>query len=257
MALREKPFSTYATYYNIINSDKDYGKECNFLKEIFHKYSKHYPVSILDAGCGTGNHLIPLAKSGFQMTGIDASKSMIKVARQRAALSDRETDLSVSDIRSFKLDKKFDAVISMFAVLGYLNKDKDIIRALKCIRNHLNPGGLFVFDVWYGPAVWKIKPETRLKIIKRDSLKLYRFAEPTLREREHLCEVDYHFLGIRSGRVFYEASEKHFMRFYFLEELRTFLKRCRFEILKESAFLDLDLRPSSKTWNIVCISRAI
>ncbi len=252
-----KPFSSYSTYYNFINSDKDYNKECNFLKEIFRMYANSYPVSILDAGCGTGNHLIPLAKSGFQMTGIDVSKSMIRVARERARASHQKVNLIVSDLRSFDLGKKFDACISMFAVLGYLTTNSDITRALKCIRSHLSAGGLFVFDVWYGPAVLKIRPETRMKIIKHDGLKLYRFAEPSLREKNSLCEVKYHFLGVRSRRVFYEATEKHIMRFYFQNELSSFLKRCGFELLKESAFLDLKIRPSAKTWNIMEISRAV
>lgn len=255
--MREKPFSSYSIYYDYLNSDKDYIKECNFLKEIFSKYSDPYPVSILDAGCGTGNHLIPLARSGFQMTGVDASKSMIDVARKRARSLRQKTGLFVSDIRRFDLGIKFDACITMFAVLGYLKRNKDIIRALKCIRNHLNPGGLFVFDVWYGPAVLKIRPQPRMKVIRRNDLRLYRFAEPSLKEKDHLCTVDYHFLGISSGKVLIETNEKHILRFYFSDELRAFLKSCGFQMLKESGSLDLKKRPSSKTWNTFVISRAI
>ena len=79
-----KVFGTYGEYYDIFYDDKDYEQECDFVQKIFKKYSSSPVKSILDAGCGTGGHSIPLALRGYEVTGIDASPVMIKKARQKA-----------------------------------------------------------------------------------------------------------------------------------------------------------------------------
>jgi SAM-dependent methyltransferase len=71
MIKEEESFNiTYSKYYDILYMDKDYDKECDFVEEAFNKYSLSKPVKILDVGCGTGGHLIPLAKRGYEVVGI-------------------------------------------------------------------------------------------------------------------------------------------------------------------------------------------
>ena len=117
-----KVFGTYGEYYDIFYDDKDYEQECDFVQKIFKKYSSFPVKSILDAGCGTGGHSIPLAFRGYEVTGIDASPVMIKKARQKAKEAGVNPTFRSLDIRDFDLKKKFDACISMFAVLNYLTE---------------------------------------------------------------------------------------------------------------------------------------
>lgn len=74
----------YAAYYDLIYSDKDYEAECNFVEEIFQEYSPHSIATILELGCGTGGHAIPLAQKGYRVSGIDISEAMIARARRKA-----------------------------------------------------------------------------------------------------------------------------------------------------------------------------
>ena len=74
-----------AEVYDLIYKDKDYERECDFLEEIFKKYSTIFPVkTVLDAGCGSGGHAIPLAKRGYRVVGFDLSEVMISQARKKA-----------------------------------------------------------------------------------------------------------------------------------------------------------------------------
>jgi hypothetical protein len=50
----------------------------------------------------------------------------------------------------------------MFAVLGYQGENDDVLAALKTAHRHARPGGLFLFDVWYGPAVLHERPSQRV-----------------------------------------------------------------------------------------------
>ena len=69
----------------------------------------------------------------------------------------------------------------MFAVLGYQTTDEDVAEALDTVRSHLAPGGPFVFDVWYGPAVEATGPTARVKVVATTDGELERQASAELR----------------------------------------------------------------------------
>ena len=78
-------FGDYAQFYDSLYQEKDYDIECDFLEKIFTHYAQSPIVSILDLGCGTGGHAIPMAHRGYQVTGVDLSKEMLAQARQKSA----------------------------------------------------------------------------------------------------------------------------------------------------------------------------
>jgi SAM-dependent methyltransferase len=250
-------FQSYGKYYDIIYADKDYEKECNFLEEIFRKYSKFMPKAILDSGCGTGGHAIPLAKRGYEVTGIDLSETMISIAKEKASKSNVNVDFNVMDLRELRLNKKFDACICMFAVIDYLINSKDLLKALFNIRKHIKDGALLIFDFWYGPAVLTTLPIPRMKIIEKDGIKVIRFAEPHMDTSHHICEVNYYFMVIKENFVVYEGKEKHRVRFYFPEEIKHFLQESGFKLLKFCPFLSLNAEPNEKTWNVTAIAQGV
>ncbi len=74
----------YADQYDLLYTDKDYEAECDLIEEVFRKYGNGRISTILDLGCGTGNHAIPLASRGYHVTGIDISEDMITHAQKKA-----------------------------------------------------------------------------------------------------------------------------------------------------------------------------
>ena len=76
-------FGKYAHFYDTIYQDKNYKKECDFLEKLFKKFSRKKIQTILDLGCGTASHDILLAKRGYNVTGIDMSNEMLKIAKQK------------------------------------------------------------------------------------------------------------------------------------------------------------------------------
>ncbi len=159
----------YANQYDLLYTDKDYEAECDLIEEVFRKYGDGEIKTILDLGCGTGNHTIPLASRGYHVTGIDISEDMITHAQKKAnsmlsALCSVPVFIE-GDVRSIDLQQQFDAVLMMFAVLGYQTTSEDVLAALNTVSRHLKPGGLFICDVWYGPAVLIQRPTERVKIM--------------------------------------------------------------------------------------------
>ncbi len=76
-------FDRIAGYYDLLHEDVDYAGECRLLERVCARFLSRPPASVLDLGCGTGSHALLLAKRGHQVTGIDASPGMLRVARAK------------------------------------------------------------------------------------------------------------------------------------------------------------------------------
>ncbi|NIP32054.1 MAG: methyltransferase domain-containing protein, partial [Candidatus Dadabacteria bacterium] len=176
----DEVFREYSEFYDILYGDKNYSAECDFLEEIFLRFSKKPIKKILDIGCGTGGHALHLAQRRYDVTGIDRSEEMLKIAQEKASRENLSIKFKQADVRTFSLNDKFDAVIAMFAVMGYQKTNEDIEAAVRSVRKHLEPGNLFIFDVWFGPAVISEKPSERVKFLEQGGEKIIRIAQPQL-----------------------------------------------------------------------------
>jgi len=154
------------------------------------------------------------------------------------------------------LNQKFDAVIMMFAVLGYQLTNEDVLAALNTVRKHLNPGGLFVFDVWYGPAVLTVGPSERIKVIPTSDGKVIRAASGSLDTARHLAEIKYHLWRISGDKVVSETEEAHQMRYFFPQELVLFLTQYGLELKNLTAFPSLETAADESTWNVLGVAKA-
>jgi len=248
-------FLSYGKYYDIIYSDKDYEKECDFLEEIFKKYAEFMPKTILDVGCGTGGHALSLAKRGYKVTGLDLSGVMIQTALEKMRKEQVSIDFYKMDVRKLRLNQRFDACISMFATMDYITEDKDIQRTLLNIRDHLKKGSLFIFDFWYGPAVLTVLPSVRTKTIKKQGIRIVRVAEPRLDRLRHICKVDYHLLVTKRNRIIDDVKETHVVRFFFPKEIKQYLEESGFKLLRLCPFPSLKSRVTKKVWNVTAISK--
>lgn len=250
-----KPFQNYANYYDILYQEKDYQKECDFLEEIFKKYSDIPVKTILNLGCGTGSHDLILAEGGYQITGVDLSSKMLEIARKKAEEQNKKIYFIEADIRNFELERKFDTVISMFAVISYLTENKDIISAFKKAAKHLNKNGIFTFDCWFGPTVLSQKPEKREKIIKQGKERIKRIAVPNLDILNQTVDVNYQLFRGRGEKVLENIQETHKIRFFFPQEIKNFLEQADLQLIRICPFMELDKTPTEKDWNITVIAR--
>ena len=73
----------YAEQYDTLYGEKNYESECDLLQKAFKQWGDNNIHAILDLGCGTGNHAIPLARRGYKVTGVDLSANMLEKAQQK------------------------------------------------------------------------------------------------------------------------------------------------------------------------------
>jgi len=250
-------FEHYADYYDILYQDKDYEAECDFLEQIVDRYAQRPIRTILDLGCGTGGHALPLARRGYEVMGIDRSEKMLATAWAKATSASESSNVpkfQCGDIRNIDLGRTFDAVIAMFAVISYQTTNEDLAAAFRTARRHLEPGGLFMFDCWFGPAVLTRKPSNRYKVVERDGERIIRFASSTLDILQHIVQVDYKVLWLKDGRVLDEVDESHLMRFLFPKEVEFYLEKSGLKLLRLCPFLRLEAIVTEADWSVGIIA---
>jgi SAM-dependent methyltransferase len=249
--------STYAHAYDGLYHDKDYAAECDLIERIFQTHGNGAIRNVLDLGCGTGNHAIPLFQRGFRVVGVDRSESMLAQARKKLAspLNSSTLALQQGDIRTVDLQERFDAALMMFAVLGYQLENADILSCLRAAHRHLHPGGLLVFDVWYGPAVLRQRPSQRVKVTPTPGGKILRATTGELDIPRQICRVHYHVWRLEGERLAAETEEDHWMRYFFPRELELFLESAGFALVRLGAFPEFDQEPNETTWNVLGVAR--
>jgi SAM-dependent methyltransferase len=252
--------SDYAGRYDFLYQDKDYERECDMLVEIFRRFGRAPIRTVLDLGCGTGNHALPLARRGFSVTGVDRSPGMLEQAAKKAsasALGDKAPVFTEGDVRQLELARRFDAALMMFAVLGYQLRNENVASALTTVRRHLEPGGLFVFDIWYGPAVLAIRPGERVKTLATPDGTVIRAASTKMDSFHQVAEVRYQMWHVRESGPMVETSETHQMRYFFPQELALFLENAGLRLAHFCDFGALDRAADETTWNALAIAEAV
>lgn len=103
---------------------------------------------IIDFGCGTGRHLIELARRGFTKSiGVDSTRYYIDIAKNDAAKEGLSVKFEVGDMLTQSDSAKYTAVLSLFSSFGYYDEHEDNMKVLKNIHTSLKVGGKFLIDL--------------------------------------------------------------------------------------------------------------
>jgi SAM-dependent methyltransferase len=139
-------------FYDLLSSDLDLmvswekrlKNETPFFKKLF---EESRVKKILDLACGTGHHSIYFAKSGYEVTGVDKSEEMIRIARGNAKDIRGVKFLKESFLNVYpRLKDRFDAVICLGNSLPHLLSKKDLKKTLQNIYDLLNPEGILIIQ---------------------------------------------------------------------------------------------------------------
>lgn len=193
------------------------------------------PPPVLELGCGTGRILIPIARAGSTMVGLDSSKQMLErcranLSREPAPVQQRVT-LHQRDMHEFDLGAQFPLIIAPFRVFQHLTTVDAQLRFLANVARHLAPQGRFVFDVFNPRFAVLVSadgteredtPETTLPD-GRTFRRAYRIARVRWVDQVSEAELIYYV----DGKRYVQAFE---MRWFLPAELQHLLARAGFQV---------------------------
>lgn len=137
-------FDRFVRYY-----DADMGSFTDDLA-LYRELARRSDGPILDAMCGTGRVVVPLAQAGFQTVGLDIAPAMVAAVERKIAERqlDRRLLVAQGDVRCFELSERFGLVLVPLNSFMHLETVEDQLKALRAIQRHLLPNGLLVLDLF-------------------------------------------------------------------------------------------------------------
>ena len=240
-------FQAYGRYYDLLYKDKDYIKEVDYIRD---NLIRHGVIAgdLLELGSGTGKHAQLLVKQGYTVDGIERSAEMVAQTPIMTGLSCQQ-----GDIRSFQMGRSYDAVLSLFHVVSYQTTNEDVHAVFARAAEHLKPGGVFIFDFWYSPAVYSQKPTIRVKRMGDDEVEVTRVAEPHVYPNENRVDVCYTIYATeKASSSMHAVNEVHPMRHFSLPEIDLFAEVAGLKKVAAEEFLTGN-EPSESTWG-VCVT---
>lgn len=250
----DKAFCSSAEFYDLIYTQRDYTGEAQWVIELVESHkSLIQPVSVLELGCGTGRLAELMARHGWKVHGVDRCAEMLKFAQERANNSEPTTRAQLSfaqgDIRDLQVSSQYSLVLALYHVLGYVTDTDELATLFKRVAKTLRPGGLWLCDFWYGPAVLKIKPEERTTQYHRSPWHVVRHVSPQLRTDISCVDITYKLHARRRDNdQEKKISELHQIRYFLQDEIENWAKLAGLELLKFGASQS-DAPATDDTWS--------
>lgn len=214
---------------------------------------KNKDARILELCCGTGRLTIPIAKDGYDITGIDYTSSMLEQAKIKSSEANLKIEFIEADIRTFDLPGKYDLIFIPFNSIHHLYQNKDLFKAFDAIKNHLKEGGLFLLDCFNPNIQFIIEGEKDLKEIA--NYKTTDGREVLIKEimryenKTQINRIEWHHYI--NGE--FNSIQNLDMRLFFPQELDSYLEQSGFKIIhKFGSFKEELFNDSSEKQIFVC-----
>jgi ubiquinone/menaquinone biosynthesis C-methylase UbiE len=205
-------FSESAHLYDAIyRAFKDYAAEATAISTLV-RAAHPSARTILDVGCGTGEHALHLRKShGFAVDGLDRDPGLLAVAREKMP----DARFFESDMAMFDVGHRYDSVMCLFSSIGYLQTLERVTAALRCFRRHLAEDGVIVVEPWFAPGVLSDGPGSTRRA-EAGGVRVERTSHTTVEGRLSTLIFNYRFEDASGVQV---AREVHELGLFTQEEM--------------------------------------
>ncbi len=227
--------------------------------DLYSNFAELCGGKILELACGSGRLLLPLAREGYALTGVDTSAAMLERARQHLQAEEltAQCKLFQQDISTLHLEQKFRLAFIALGSFGHITVRKDQQRALASVRTHLSPGATFIIDISNADArymenltgqvlhqgTWQIEEDRRLT----------HFISPASATQQHLLELTHFYEQYRQGESIQRTTITTKLYLFERNEIELLLEQAGFVI--KGIYGDYDLSPYQlESPRMICIA---
>jgi ubiquinone/menaquinone biosynthesis C-methylase UbiE len=223
--------------------------------EFYRRHAMRYGNPVLELACGSGRLSIPMASSGIEVVGLDASPEMLRLAERKATVSGVDVNWVHGDMRSFDLRRQFRAIFVASNSFSHLYSRADIEACLAAIRRHLAASGRFVVEV-FNPALGMFvrPPEHRSAVAEyEDSQRRRRIAVSKAVRYDSATQITHEIWYFRDDVTGEEQEVSLNLRMFFPQEIDALLHYNGFQIDKKYGdHVETPFGDSSRKQIIVC-----
>ncbi len=232
-------FDAFARLY-----DADYGDFTADL-DFYLQFAQRTGGPILEAMCGTGRVLLPLALAGHTVVGVDIAPAMIELAQSKvvtAGLANART--AVGDLRSLALPERFAMALIAMNSFMHLATPSDQLEALERLHEHLRPDGLLILDL-FNPDPRELVADEGLLVhvssftFEQQLVQKYMLRRTNVAEQTHYVEFMYDEIG--ADRLLKRSVLPFTMRWVYRYELEYLLGHAGFTL--EAIYGSYELDP--------------
>lgn len=222
--------------------------------------------AVLELGCGTGRVLLPIARAGVDVVGLDLSEAMLDLCREKLNAESSEVQAHVqlmqADMTDFELDRQFMLAVLPFRPFQHLIEVDQQVDCLTRVFSHLSPGGRLILDL-FNPDLARLTDDSYLtelevesefempdgrRVIRKIKTHSRDYSTQTL-HMEFIHQVVY-----ADGKT-ETIAQKFPMRYFFRYEVEHLLARCGFEL--QTVYSDYDRAPFGSKYpgELICIAK--
>jgi SAM-dependent methyltransferase len=216
--------------------------------KFFVRRTKKLKGPVLELGSGTGRVTWPVAEAGARITGLEISEAMIKRAEAKRKDYPEEVQKRATFVRGdmveFQLDTKFAMTIIPYRAFQCLTTPEDQRKSLRCIHQHLEPGGRLIVDIFDPKLEWCLEKEHKAPLARESCVnpetgntvhvqvvrRINDAWAQTLNELWRFTEVD------SAGNKVREEEEVLALKWTYRQEMRYLFEICGFDV--EAEFSD-------------------
>ncbi len=242
-------YNKFAYLYDELMVDIDYKDWYLYIKSIFEKFCNE-PKKVLEMACGTGNLSYYLAMGGYDLTCFDLSSEMLSMAYNKLHKFKNVKILNQNMI-DFNINQKFDSVISICDSINYIQDREDLLLTFKNVREHLNDGGIFIFDI---NSYYKLKHIIGNNTFIEDGEGVFYVWQNYFDESDDIVEFYLSFFVLDKDDKYIRFDEQHFEKAYYTNEIVELLRQASFrEIHCYDGFTFNEPNEKSERVNFVAI----
>ncbi len=248
--VKRSPFDD-AELYEVLFCDLAFGRD--FYVEL----ARGAGGPVLEVACGTGRILLPCLQAGVEIDGLDLYPAMLDVLKRKAKASGVSPRLYAGDMRDFTLPRRYSLIFIAFNGFVHNLTTEDQLKALMVCREHLQPGGLLVFDVFF-PGLEIIGGPERTPVLEGEvkhpatglPVRIY-----DTRTYNRVEQIQYSAIEIQEldaeGRVAAAHRSETSMRWTFKPEMELLLRTAGFQ--RWEIFGGFDRRPLASEKDLIVV----
>ena len=208
-------YTGFAEVYDVFQDNVPYEEWCSYVTGLLKEYQVMDGL-VLDLGCGTGSLTGLMARSGYDMIGIDNSGEMLQIAMNKRNASGLDILYLLQDMRGFELYGTVRAVISICDSMNYMMEYEELVEVFRLVNNYLDPKGVFIFDLNTEYKYRELLADNTFAEDREESSFIWNnFYD----EEDKVNEYDL-TLFVKEGELYRKFEETHYQRAYGLDQIQ-------------------------------------